>query len=128
MNVQSSTRCRALLDIYESHHKGRNGTLSMRQLEHDWKQTGLRRSDLDQALKDSLQKRWLLLRKLYDGNSYEMTYLGECAMHFRAARGPLTLLRDWLTLQRARLRRRAPPADPGTVPHNRRAEDRRRER
>lgn len=125
MNVQSSTRCRALLNIYESHHKGRHGALSLRQLEHDWKQTGLRRTDLDLALKDSMQRRWLLLRELHDGNSYELTYLGECAKRLCAARRPLTQLRDWFTLQRARLRRRAPASDAGTVPHNRRAEDRR---
>lgn len=123
MKVQSSTRCRALLDIYDAHHKGRNGTLSLRQLERDWKETGLRRSDLDMAIRDSVQRRWLLLRKLHDGNSYEMTYLGECAMRLRIAGAPLASLRDWFTLQRAKLRRRAAPSDGDKAPHNRRADD-----
>ncbi len=123
MKVQSSTRCRALLDVYDAHHKGRNGMLSLRQLERDWKETGLRRSDLDMAIKDAVQRRWLMLRKLHDGNSYEMTYLGECAMRFRIAGGPLTLLRDWFTLQRARFRRRVPSSEGDKAPHDRRVDD-----
>jgi hypothetical protein len=126
MNVQSSTRRRALLDIYQSHHKGRSGVLSARQLERDWKKTGLRRSDLDAAIKDLTQKQLLLSKRAHDGISYELTYLGECAMQLQTAGGgPLAFLRDWLTLRRAKLRQRMSAEQSDNVPHNRRKDDRR---
>lgn len=123
MNVQSSTRRRALLNIYQLHHKGRSGVLSARQLEREWKKTGLRRSDLDMAIKDMTQKQLLLSKRTHDGISYELTYLGECAMQLQTAGGPLTFVRDWWTLHRAKLRYRMAATQADNVPRKRRAED-----
>ena len=122
MNVQSSTRRRALLDIYQAHHKGRGGVLTHKQLERDWKETGLRRSDLELALKSLTEKQFLLPRRTHEGMSYELTYLGECAMQYVMAGGVLVAVRDWVTLHRAKLRRRATGAT-DHAHHNRREED-----
>lgn len=123
MNVQSSARRRALLDIYQAHHKGRSGVLSLRQIERDWKQTGLRHADLELAIKNLIQQQLLLPKPVHEGMAYELTYLGECAMQFLTAGGVLTTLRDWFILRRARLRQRD-SVTPASTPHNRRAEDR----
>lgn len=124
MNVQSSTRRRALLDIYQAHHKGRFGILSLKQLERDWKDTGLRRTDLDAALKNLMQQQLLLPKRTHEGMVYELTYLGECAMQFVTAGGVLVTVRDWFTLQRAKLRQRT-AVNAETGQHNRREDDHR---
>ena len=122
MKVQSSARRRALLDIYQVHHMGRYGVLSLKQLEREWNETGLRRSDLDAALKSGMQQQLLLPKRTYDGMFYELTYLGECAMQLVTAGGVLTTVRDWFTLQRAKLRQRRAAATDASA-HNRREED-----
>lgn len=122
MKVQSSARRRALLDIYQAHHMGRYGALSLKQLEREWKETGLRRSDLDAALKSGMQQQLLLPKRTHDGMFYELTYLGECAMQLVTAGGVLATVRDWFTLQRAKLRPRRAAAN-DTSARNRRVED-----
>ena len=122
MNVHNSARRRALLDIYRAHHKGRCGVLSLKQIERDWKQTGLRRSDLDLALKTLQQQQLLIPTRTRDGIFYEMTYLGECAMQFVTAGGALTMVRDWFTLRRAKLRQGVRSITEGRM-QNRRADD-----
>lgn len=122
MNVQASTRRRALLDIYRSHRKPRGGRLSLRELERDWKDTGLRRTDLELALREMTQRRLLLLLRGHEGAVYELTYLGACAMERLLAGDPLVAARDWWTLRRAR-RRVRPQAEAYAGPRNRRADD-----
>jgi hypothetical protein len=124
MNVQSSTRRRALLGIYRAHHKGRSGSLSVRQIEREWKHTGLRRADLELALRDMVQRQLLLPRRAHDGIRYELTYLGECATQLVLAGGPLATVRDWLTLRRAKLRQPIAAMMPDKSPRIRRAGDR----
>lgn len=121
MNVQSSTRRKAVLEIYQAHRRPRGGSLSVRELERDWRETGLRRSDLDLALKDMTLHQLLALRRTHDGVHYELTYLGERALQLPLAGGAINLLRDWLTLRRAQRRARRPP--PADRPRNRRADD-----
>lgn len=121
MKVHASTRRKALLDIYQMHRKPRGGVLTARDLERDWKRTGLRRSDLALALAD-MTRHYLLLRKAaHDGACYELTYLGERAMQLLMLGGPLTTLHDWMTLRRAR--RRQPHGTAPSAPKNRRAGD-----
>ncbi|TXH06268.1 MAG: hypothetical protein E6R07_00300 [Nevskiaceae bacterium] len=122
MNVQASTRRRALLDIYRSHRKPRGGRLSLRELERDWKGTGLRRADLELALREMTQRRLLLMLRGHEGAVYELTYLGACAMERLLAGDPLAAAQDWWTLRRAR-RRVRPQAETYTGPRNRRADD-----
>lgn len=121
MNVQSSTRYRAVLGIYEAHRKPHGGCLSLRELERDWKRTGLRRADLEQALQGMVQHGLLQPRPAHEGLLYELTYIGECAMQTTLVGGLLPTLRDWLTLRRAKRRVRQVAS---SSPRNRRAGDR----
>ncbi|HSW13971.1 MAG TPA: hypothetical protein VLI06_14090 [Solimonas sp.] len=112
MRIHPSTRMRALLDIYLALRKPRGGVLGRELLEREWRKTGLRRSDLEQALQELLLRRLLLLAPR-DAESYELTYLGERAMHQAPGMHPAAL-RDWLLLRRARRRQRGLPSpEPG---------------
>jgi hypothetical protein len=123
MNVRPSTRLRAALDIFAAHRKPRGGSLSLQELERDWRDTGLRRSDLDAALRGMTQRHLLQLQGAGRSARYELTYLGECAMQLPLAGGTVSLIRDWLTLRRAKRRHlRATSAEPARK--NRRATDR----
>jgi hypothetical protein len=122
MNVRPSTRLRAVLDIFAAHRKPRGGSLSLQELERDWRDTGLRRSDLDAALRGMTQRHLLQLQSAGRSARYELTYLGECAMQLPLAGGTVSMIRDWLTLRRAKRRHlRATPTD--SAYRNRRAND-----
>lgn len=123
MNVHSSARRKAVLGIYGAHRKPRGGSFSLRQLEAEWKQIGLRRFDLRLALKDLVQRQWLHLTHADDQPQYELTYLGECAVHMALADGALALINDWVTLRHAKSRAQHQTAD-ANGPRNRRAGDR----
>ena len=107
MNITTSIRLRALLSIYRAQRKRRHCCLSSRLLEQEWRHTGLRRSDLQQALDDGLRSHWLERTAAGD---YELTYLGEVAARSSMRGAPLRLLQEWMVLQRARQRRRYPAA------------------
>jgi len=109
MDVRATTRMRALLDIYRMHRKPRGGTLDFARLERDWRKTGLRRSDLDDALQDLLSRHLLQLR-VQPGVArlYELTYMGECATHALFSGMGGNPLHDWVVLMRAKRRVRAP--------------------
>jgi len=117
MQIRPSTRMRAVLDIYRAQRKPRGGVLSRALLEREWKKTGLRRSDLEEALHDLTQRRMLLLRS-QPLAVYELTYLGECAGRLPEW-GLVDALRDRLTLLQARHRR----PDPRRSPQRRRLGD-----
>lgn len=121
MDVQFSSQRRALLSIFQVHNISRTGILSAKQIERDWKQTGLRRADLEVALKKSIKQHLLVPRRTHDGMSYELTYLGECAMQFKTTGGWWATIRDWVTLRSAKRRQRAPTTE--NVSHDRRTED-----
>lgn len=123
MNVQSSARRRAVLGIYGTHRKPRGGGFPLRQLECEWKLTGLRRFDLHLALKDMVQRDWLHYTQVDQQPHYELTYLGECAMHLALTGGALTMLSDWMTLRHARIRQHHHIPNARAV-KNRRASDR----
>lgn len=127
MNVQSSARRRAVLGIYGAHRKPRGSSFTLRQLEDEWKQTGLRRFDLHLALKDMLQRQWLHLTHADNQPQYELTYLGECAAHTVLTGGALSLVSDWMTLRRAKFRAHHQMPD-ANGPRNRRASDRKTKR
>lgn len=123
MNVQSSARRRAVLGIYGAHRKPRGSGFVLRQLETEWRETGLRRFDLQLALKDMVKRQWL--RLLFDADNqphYELTFLGECAVHMALAGGPLTMVNDWMTLRHAKFRQHHQTANTWG-PRNRRASD-----
>lgn len=117
MQIRPSTRMRAVLDIYRAQRKPRGGTLSRVLLQREWKKTGLRRSDLDEALRDLTQRHMLQLRS-QPLPVYELTYLGECAGRLPEW-GLVNSLRDRLTLLQARSRR----PDPTRSPMRRRLSD-----
>lgn len=123
MNIQSSARRRAVLGIYGAHRKSRGSSFTLRQLEGEWKQTGLRRFDLQLALKDLVQRQWLHLFDADRQPHYELTYLGECAVHMALMGGPLRLVNDWMTLRRAKFRQHHQISSVRD-PRNRRAGDR----
>lgn len=97
--------------------------MSLRQLERDWRDTGLRRFDLQLALKDLVQRQWLTALTLDDAPHYELTYLGECATHEAFSGGPVTMVNDWLTLRHAKHRVLHQAPTPAAA-RNRRAGDR----
>lgn len=112
MNIRPSTLMRALLGIYREQRKPRGGTLALATLEREWRKTGLRRSDLDTALQELLQRRMLQQRPQMATAAYELTYLGVCAMRALRLNAGYESLRDWMTLRQLR-RRRGVPAAPG---------------
>lgn len=113
MNVRPSTRIRALLRIYRALRRPRGGALALATLEREWRKTGLRRSDLEAALSESQQRRLLVLRSQATTSTYELTYLGECALQSLRLTSGYEALRDWMTLRQARLRRPASATPPG---------------
>ena len=118
MNVDDYVRERALLKIFRKHHRTHKGCrLSARELDRAWKGTGLRRSDLQDALQDLTRRHLLHARHGVPGTEYELSYLGERAMQAHALQRPMVSLRSWLTLQRARLRK--PSRAPGSAPRRR---------
>ncbi|MFP5306878.1 MAG: hypothetical protein ACLGI7_13775 [Gammaproteobacteria bacterium] len=109
MNVDDFVRERAVLKLFQAHHRNRRGCcLSAREIERAWKRTGLRRSDLQDALDDMVRRNLLQVRDGLLGQEYELSYLGECAMHVSPIARPVRHLRSWVTLQRARLRKPSP--------------------
>lgn len=125
MNVQSSARRRAVLGIYGAHRKPRGSSFTLQQLEDEWKQSGLRRFDLQLGLKDMVQRQWLYLTEVDRQLQYELTYLGECAVHMALAGGALSLVNDWMTLRHAKFRHQHQMPN-AHGPKNRRASDRMR--
>ena len=116
MNVRPSTRMRALLRIYRELRKPRGSALALATLEREWRKTGLRRSDLEAALRELLQQKMLQQRAQAATDAYELTYLGECAVRSLRLNTGLEALRDWMTLRQARRRR---PLTPGPGPRRR---------
>ena len=110
MNVRPSTRMRALLRIYRELRKPRGSALALATLEREWRKTGLRRSDLEAALRELLQQKMLQQRAQTATAAYELTYLGECAVRSLRLSSGLEALRDWMTLRQARRRHPAPAA------------------
>lgn len=124
MNIQSSARRRAVLGIYGVHRKPRGGSLSLRDLEGEWKATGLRRFDLQLALKDMTQRHWLRAECVDGHDYYELTFLGETAMQQVLAGGAATMVNDWLTLRHAKFRLLHTMPTSALQPKNRRTSDR----
>lgn len=108
MDVRATTRMRAVLDIYREHRKPRGGMLDLGRLERDWKHTGLRRSDLDDGLRDLVQRDLLHVRIQGGTRLYELTYLGERTMSCLLGGMQASAIRDWLILLRAKRRTRQP--------------------
>jgi len=119
MTVRPSTRMRAVLGIYRALRKRHGNALALATLQQEWKKTGLRRSDLDTALAE-LVTRQFLLRHEPPAAAYELSWLGERAIHSLRFNTGFGALRDWATLRRAR-RRRLQSAEPGS---SRRRDDR----
>ena len=107
MMITPSLRLHALLSIYRGQRKRRHCCLSQRLLEQEWRLTGLRRGDLQQAIDDGVRNH-LLQRTASD--DYELTYLGELATQRKLRGMSLRVLGEWLTLQRVRLRLQQPPS------------------
>ncbi len=120
MKVRPSTRMRALLGIYRALRRPRGGALTLSTLEREWKKTGLRHADLEAAL-DELVQRQLLLRCAQSASgAWELSALGERAMHSLRFNTGFGALRDWAMLRRARRRRIQAP----TLERGRRRDDR----
>jgi hypothetical protein len=110
MNIRPSTRRKAVLGIYRIRRKRKGGRLSASELERAWHPTtGLRRADLQLALADMVEHQLLVSHVTANGLVYELTYLGERAMHSAVAHGAIEDFADWITLLRARMRRAKRP-------------------
>lgn len=96
---------RAVLGIYRALRKPRGGVLTLPTLEREWKKIRLRHGDLFAAL-DELVQRQLLLRSPHSAPlTWELSALGERAMHSLRFNTGFSALRDWAMLRRARRRR-----------------------
>lgn len=113
MKVRPSTRMRAVLGIYRAQRKPRGGLLALATLEREWKKTGLRRSDLDAALQELLERQFLLRHAQHANPAYELSWLGERAVHSLRFNTGFGALRDWATLRQARRRRSQVPSEAG---------------
>lgn len=103
-------RMRAVLGIYRALRKPRGGSLSLPVLEREWKKTGLRHGDLAAALDDLVQRQLLLRCPHSPAPAWELSALGERAMHSLRFNTGFGALRDWAMLRRARRRRIQPPS------------------
>jgi hypothetical protein len=109
MKITPGTRRKAVLSVYKVRRKRKGGHLLAKELERAWHPLGLRRSDLDLALKDMTQQHLLEPKASPRGTAYELTWLGECAAREVFGDHPLASIRDWLTLLRAGQRRLKKP-------------------
>ena len=105
MKITPSTRRKAVLSVYKVRHKRKGGRLLAKELERAWYPLGLRRLDLDLALRDMTQHQLLEAKTSPRGTLYELTYLGEHAARELFGKHPLASIRDWLTLLRVGQRR-----------------------
>jgi len=104
MNVRPSTRKKALLGIYSIRRKRKAGRLTIKELERAWHPTtGLRNADLKLALEDLAEHSLLIAHAATTGMFYELTWMGEQAMH--KAITSVEEFGDWITLLRARSRK-----------------------
>lgn len=121
MRVDDKVRERAVLSLFRAHRRTRGACLSHRELERDWRRIHLRLADLSAALTDLTQRGLLDMRQTAVGTDYALTYLGEQAARSAPLVEPVTFLRSWFALQRARLRR--PSVSGGDPVPRRRADD-----
>ncbi len=104
MNVRPSTRRKALLGIYRIRRKRKGGKLTAKELERAWHPTtGLRGSDLRQALASVTEEGLLIAHHTATGVNFELTWMGEEAMHKAIA--SIEDFGDWIVLLRARTRK-----------------------
>ena len=104
MNVKPSTRRKALLGIYRIRRKRKGGKLTAKEIERAWHPTtGLRVVDLRLALRELTEQALLIGHEAAGGPVFELTWIGEQAMH--KAIGSVEEFADWVTLLRARSRK-----------------------
>ena len=118
-SIESSTRAAAVLKIYRDQARRPGDALADAELRAAWTQTGLRRQDLDMALRE-LCDGGLLRQTGAPGDAhYQLTDEGaELLAHPRA--DVLTRVVDWWFLE---LARRRPPAAKPEGPARRRSDD-----
>jgi hypothetical protein len=110
VRVRPSTRMRAVLGIYRALRKPRGGALALATLEREWKKTGLRQGDLAAALEELVQRQLLLRCPQSATVAWELSALGERAVHSLRFNTGFGALRDWATLRQARRRRTPLPS------------------
>ncbi|HZP12357.1 MAG TPA: hypothetical protein VFB36_08055 [Nevskiaceae bacterium] len=104
MNVRPSTRRKALLGIFRIRRKRKGGRLTAKELERAWHPTtGLRSADLRLALLALADAGEIAAHSTANGLVFELTWMGEQAMHKAIA--SLDDFGDWVTLLRARTRK-----------------------
>ncbi len=85
---------------------GRAGTEphSFEDLEHEWRKTGLRHSDLPAALREMVRDSLLLVARDASGKTYKLSRIGIEQLGGSGVREPRFGWRRWLTVLRARWR------------------------